>query len=111
MALASGHPQLDLSALRHQEHGSGLNRLVAMLREALPDIPATIVGQRFGLAFEQLIHALADREKLRQYAPDSIGFDSALFVSNLVDCIAGAMAAPVSAQTMAELHRIGKSAS
>lgn len=111
MALAIGHPQLDLNELWRQKYGSGLNRLVKMLQAALPDIPLAIVGQRFGLAFEQLIHSLADREKTRHSSQHSIEVDASLFVSNLVDCIAGAMAAPVSAQTQAELSRLRKSAS
>lgn len=108
MAQAMGHPQLDLEELWQQEHNDGLMRTINLLREALPDVPAPLLGQRFGLAFEQIIHSLADREKLRSSAKHRHSFevDSALFVSNLIDVIAGAMTAPVSDQTRQDLERI-----
>ena len=110
MAQAIGHPQLDLIELWRQDHNAGLTRTIELLRKALPDIPDAIIGQRFGLAFEQIVHSLADREKLRQSAKQSFEVNSALFVSNLVDCISGAMAAPVSAETRKELQRLTKKA-
>ncbi len=110
MAQATGHPQLDLRDIWQQQHATGLNHIVKLLQKALPGIPATIVGQRFGLAFEQLFHSLADREKLRHSSRHPVEVDSALFVSNLVDCIAGSMSAPVSAQTKKELDRLSRSA-
>jgi hypothetical protein len=110
MAQAIGHPQLDLIELWQQEHSGGLSRTIDLIRKALPDIPNAIVGQRFGLAFEQIVHSLADREKLRKSAKHSFEVNSALFVSNLVDCISGAMAAPVSPETSRELQRLSKKA-
>ncbi len=106
MAQAMGHPQLDLIELWQQEHNAGLTDTIGLLRAALPDVPPPLLGQRFGLAFEQIIHSLADREKLRRSSGRTFEIDSALFVSNLVDVIAGAMAAPVSAETRKELQRI-----
>ena len=105
MAQAMGHPQLNLLELWRQEHNEGLVRLVQMLREALPDIPEPLLSQRFGLAWEQIIHSLADREKLRRAAKKSFKVNSALFVNNLIDVIAGAMSADVSEQTRAELKQ------
>jgi AcrR family transcriptional regulator len=110
MAQAIGHPQLDLIELWQQENSGGLEMTLKLLRSALPDVPDPIFGQRFGLAFEQIVHSLADREKLRRSARNSFEVDAALFVSNLVDCISGAMAAPVSTQTKLELKRLQKSA-
>ena len=106
MAQAIGHPQLDLIALWRQEHSGGLARALELLQAALPDIPEPIFGQRFGLAFEQIVHSLADREKLRRTEKNTFEVDAALFVSNLVDCIAGAMAAPISAETQHEINRL-----
>jgi len=106
MAQAVGHPQLDLVELWQQEHSGGLAKVIALLREALPEIPFALLGQRFGLAFEQIVHSLADREKLRRSAENTFDVDSALFVNNLIDVIAGAMSAPVSEQTQRELDRI-----
>ena len=110
MAHAIGHPQLDLVELWRQEHSGGLARTLELLREALPDVPNPLFGQRFGLAFEQIVHSLADREKLRSSAKNTFEIDSPLFVSNLIDCIAGAMPAPVSAETKTELQRIAQHA-
>jgi len=106
MAQAIGHPQLDLIELWRQEHSGGLARALELLRAALPDIPDIVFGQRFGLAFEQIVHSLADREKLRKSTQKKFEVDSALFVSNLIDCIAGAMATPVSESTRGELNRL-----
>ncbi len=107
MAQAIGHPQLDLVELWKQEHSGGLSEAIRLLYEALPDIPEVLVGQRFGLAFEQIVHALADREKLRtarKTGPFEI--DAELFVQNLIDVITGSMSAPVSAQTLQALERL-----
>ena len=103
MAQAMGHPQLDLIELWQQEHSDGLELTLKYLRETLNDIPPVLFGQRFGLAFEQIIHSLADREKLRRSSGGTFQIDSALFVNNLIDSIAGAMAAPVSEKTREQL--------
>ena len=106
MAQAIGHPQLDLVTLSKQEHSSGLAQTLKLLRKALPDTPDLIFGQRFGLAFEQIIHSLSDREKLRRMPNNAFEIDASLFVSNLVDCISGAISAPVSEDTHKELKRL-----
>jgi AcrR family transcriptional regulator len=108
MAQAMGHPQLDLVKLWQQEHSGGLARTLELLRVALPHVPDPIFGQRFGLAFEQIVHSLADREKLRRSAGNSFEVDTPLFVSNLVDCVAGALAAPISKATQRELERLSR---
>lgn len=108
MAQAMGHPQLDLIELWKQEHSGGLAQALDLLRKTLHSVPDPLFGQRFGLAFEQIVHSLADREKLRRSAQSSFEVDAALFVNNLVDCISGAMAAPISAATQRELSRLSK---
>lgn len=108
MAQAIGHPQLDLIELWQQENSGGLKRILGLLHAALPDVPDPIFGQRFGLAFEQIIHSLADREKLRKTAKRTFKVDASMFVNNLVDCVTGAMAAPVSTHTRADLERLNK---
>jgi AcrR family transcriptional regulator len=105
MAQAIGHPQLDLAALWQQEHSDGLVRVLKLLQAALPHLQEPLFGQRFGLAFEQIIHSLADREKLRG---SDTGFKvhSDLFLSNLIDSIAGSMTAAISDQTLEQLKLI-----
>ena len=111
MAQAIGHPQLDLSKLQRQMHGEGLGKALTLLRAALPDVPDPIFGQRFGLSFEQIVHSLADRERLRESTTRNFAINSAVFISNLVDCVAGAMATPISPTTQAELEQISRNAS
>ena len=108
MAQAMGHPQLDLTKLWQQEHSDGMTRILELLRASLPNIPEPLFGQRFGLIFEQIVHSLADREKLRLSTPNTFAVDSTLFVSNLVDCITGAMAATISTNTRGELQRLAQ---
>lgn len=110
MAQAMGHPQLDLNKLWQQQNSEGFAKTLTLLRAALPHVPDPVFGQRFGLSFEQIIHSLADRERLRSTVRRNFAGNAALFVSNLVDCIAGAMAAPVSPTTQAELDRIERNA-
>jgi len=106
MAQAIGHPQLDLVELWQQEHSGGLAETIALLHKALDEtVPRPLVGQRFGLAFEQIVHSLADREKLRHSAANTFEVNAALFVNNLIDAVAGSMAAPVSAPTREALDR------
>lgn len=107
MAQAMGHPQLDLAELWKQEHSGGMVETITLLHEALDaTIPAPLVGQRFGLAFVQIIHSLADREKLRHSATAVFEIDTALFLNNLIDAVAGSMAAPVSATTQQALKKL-----
>ncbi len=106
MAQAIGHPQLDLIELWQQEYGEGLATTLQLLRAALPDLPEPLFGQRFGLVFEQIVHSLADREKLRRTTGGNFKVDSQLFVSNLVDVISGSMTAPVSAETRNALKKV-----
>ena len=106
MGQAIGHPQLDLVALWKQEHSGGLARALELLHTALPNVPDPLFGQRFGLSFELIVHSLADREKLRSSAKNTFEVDAALFVNNLIDCIAGAMSATVSKETQRELKRL-----
>ncbi len=107
MAQAIGHPQLDLLKLQTQEHSGGLADTINLLYEALPDIPKVLVGQRFGLALEQIVHGLADREKLRNAQKTGpFEIDAELFVQNLIDVITGSMSAPVSEPTQQALNRL-----
>jgi len=76
----------------------------AMLGAALPDVGTAIIGQRFGLMWELIIHSLADRERYREANP-ATEKDAGFFVANLIDTVAGAMCAPVSAETRAARPR------
>ncbi|MGI9308608.1 MAG: TetR/AcrR family transcriptional regulator [Gammaproteobacteria bacterium] len=110
LAQAMGHPQLDLTELWKNPHGEALGQALELLRSTLPKMDAALFGQRFGLTLEQIFHSLADRERLRTSSKKSFGVDSTVFVSNLVDFIAGALAADVSDMTKQELKRATRSA-
>lgn len=103
MAQVMGHPRISLIDLWNSRFAEGLSRVINLLRAALPDVPPTIIGQRFGLMWEQTVHALADRERLTAgEAPgDMIQLD--VWVNNLIDTVAGGLSAPVSTDTQSAL--------
>ena len=108
LAQATSHPADYIRDLSGSTHGSGLQRLLDLIRDHMPDLPAAIIGQRFGLALDHTIHALADFERL---VPGGLPSDQpmlALFVSNLTDVIAGGLQAPISPATQSELARLLK---
>lgn len=103
LAQMIGHPQSSLDDLWGSRFAEGATSAIRLLRRALPNVPETLLGQRFGLMWEQAIHALADREKLSRGATGGRAgrrtISPALFVSNLCDMIAGGLAAGVSPET------------
>ena len=108
LAQIVGHPKIDVSELWSQSIASGLTEALNLLKAANPDVPAILLGQRFGLMWEQTIHALSDREHLRALSTGGEATDLVLFVSNLVDMIAGGLSAPVSETTQRELQTYQK---
>ena len=108
MAQVVGHPQISLTEIWSSPFGSGLARVIEHLRIALPDLPSPILGQRFGLMWEQAIHALADRERLSSGEQGSRLVARDVFVSNLVDTVAGGLGAPISEATRAALEKADK---
>jgi len=103
LAQLIGHPQFNVVDLWSEPHVEGLSRALQLLKKALPEVPDELIGQRFGLMWEQTIHALSDRENLRKLARNRDTVDLVVFVSNLVDTVAGGLAAPVSGATKREL--------
>jgi AcrR family transcriptional regulator len=102
LAQVIGHPQLRLDKLWSSRHADGLSRIVSHMRSALPQLPARIVSLRIGLMWEQIIHALADQDLLRENAGQA---GQALFLNNLIDVVASGLMAPVGAATARELKR------
>ncbi|MDJ0927166.1 MAG: TetR/AcrR family transcriptional regulator [Gammaproteobacteria bacterium] len=103
MAQVIGHPQISLVEIWNSRFAEGLARVIELLRAALPEVPAEILGQRFGLMWEQTIHALADRERLSEGGNTRRMVEPELFVSNLIDTVAGGLSAPVSPKTRNQL--------
>jgi len=104
-AQALGHPRLDFFSLWRSDYSEGLRRIHKLLKAALPDVPEILVGQRFGMIIELIIHSLADREIFRLGAEKSDDFNAAAFVNNLVDTSTGAMTAPLSSKTQLAIDR------
>jgi AcrR family transcriptional regulator len=105
LAQVIGHPQLRLDNLWTSRHADGLSRIVSHMRSALPQLPAGISSLRIGLMWEQIIHALADQDLLRQNAGQA---SQGLFISNLIDVVASGLMAPMGAATARELKRATK---
>lgn len=105
MAQAVSSPNDYVSKLSESPNAEALLDIAARLRQLLSPMPEEIFVQRFGLMIDQTIHALADREKLspKPFSPNNESL--ALFVSNLIDSLAGAFEAPVSAETSLEIKR------
>lgn len=106
-AQAIGHPRYHL-LVRGRDHGEGLNEVLALLRTSLPAVPAEILDQRFGMALRQVFHELADFQHVHGGRRAASSPDLSLFISNLVDSVAGLFSAPLSATTRQELRRIGR---
>lgn len=105
LAQAVGHPQTDTNKFSQNLLADAAAGAFQHLRRAVPSIPVEILGQRFGLMWEMIIHSLADRERDSELSARSQHVDRNLFISNLIDTAAGALVAPVSASTAADLQR------
>jgi len=106
MAQVIGHPRYYRLA-RGREHGEGLAEVLTLLRAIPSAIPADILNQRFGMAMRQIIHELADYQQV-YYTRQTAGKPAtSLFISNLIDSVAGLLSAPLSAATRWEHQRNG----
>jgi AcrR family transcriptional regulator len=89
------------------EHGASaalLRRIYADLRRLANAIPEPLFSERLRLLVGGIIHALADRERLRakgNAGPFVLGH--AAFVNNLIDAGIGILTAPPSPATLAHL--------
>ncbi len=102
-----GHPKMNLVGMWRGQFGSSIGQVYYGIRRVLPDVPDEVFGPRFGLAWVLAIDALADRERLQGGEAPLVNHAlPVLFVSNLVDCIAGMLAAPASAATLAEIREL-----
>lgn len=102
-----GHPRLVLQQVWENDLATGMSRVSQLMNEALPDIPPSLISQRFGLMWEQAIHALADQERLTAGSRRAPAVGQDLFVSNLIDTISGGLMAPVSEQTRKSMKKTG----
>lgn len=107
LAQILSHPMMDLMTMWRSQFSESVGQLYYNLRTAVPDVPDEVFGPRFGLMWVMAVNALADREKLRRSASGVTNHTlPVLFVSNLVDTLAGMISAPASAATRAEISEL-----
>jgi AcrR family transcriptional regulator len=107
------NPSLDLIRMWRSHLSESVGQIYQNLRGVLPEIPEEIAGMRFGLMWVAMINTLADRQRLTMIREDEPGVSRALpvlFVSNVVDMLCGAAAAPVSMETQAEIRNLRSAA-
>lgn len=107
------NPSLDLIRMWRSHLSESVGQIYQNLRGVLPEIPEEIAGMRFGLMWVAMINTLADRQRLTMTKDDEPGVSRALpvlFVSNVVDMLCGAAAAPVSTETQAEIRNLRSAA-
>lgn len=105
LSQAISHPQTDTNKYSENILADAASSAFNQLKRAVPDIPAPILGQRFGLMWEMILHSLADRERDSELRARSHHIDQDLFINNLIDTATGALVAPVDASTAMELRR------
>jgi AcrR family transcriptional regulator len=105
LAVVCNNREFNVDELWNRPHASSYQRIAAGLRKLLPDLPAPIFSQRFGMAMLQSIYAIAEQERLEAAGKTQMTARSPLFVSNLIDVLEAIFSAPLSAETRHELNQ------
>lgn len=101
------HPMMNLVSMWRSQFGESIGQVYYGLRTALADVPDEVFGPRFGLMWVLAVNALADRERLNTRAAGMVNHTlPVLYVSNLVDSLAGMISAPASEETHAEIREL-----
>jgi AcrR family transcriptional regulator len=90
--------------IEHGESAALLRRIYGDLRRLGATLPEALFSERLRLIVGGIIHALADRERLRSKGdagPFVLPHDA--FIDNLIDASSGILTAPPSAATLASL--------
>jgi AcrR family transcriptional regulator len=104
LAAAQIHPDIDLTAHASEEAQRGFRRIYAKLEGALPQLPPAVLRQRYLTSIALITFSLADFERIKtRKVRESRRFDMSRAIDNLIDMIAGALAAPVSNQVRSRL--------
>ena len=104
LAAAQMHPDIALLDHASEEAQSGFRRAYALLERVLPRLPPAVLRQRYLTSIALITFSLADFERIKaRKARQSRGFDMPRAIENLIDMIAGALAAPVSDQVRVRL--------
>lgn len=103
------NPALNLVSMWRSHLSESVGQIYQDMRGVLPEIPEEMAGMRFGLMWVAMINTLADRQRLMAMKEDEAAVSRTLpvlFVCNLVDMLCGAAAAPLSAETEAEIREL-----
>ena len=95
-----GHPQGSARKYFDATLTGAASEIYDLIASTVPEIGPRILGERFGLMWEMVIHSLADRERYLHDAQSGIGAGDA-FINNLIDMVTGGLTAPVSPETSA----------
>lgn len=109
LAQVFGHPALDLRTMMKGQFSRTVGEVYRLLHGALPGIPDEVFGPRFGLMWELVINALADRTRLMAVAADSGRLQltlPVLFVCNVADSAEALISATPSEATLRELEAV-----
>jgi AcrR family transcriptional regulator len=110
LAAAQNHPELDLAAQGREDLLRGFRRVYAMLDRTLPQIPPALLRQRYLTSVALITFSLADFERIQvRRVRQSRLFDMSRAVENLIDMVAGALAAPISDQVRRRMKIPGDS--
>jgi AcrR family transcriptional regulator len=91
------HRGYDLIELGKKASSHGLSRIRRLIGKQVTHVPDSVLRQRFIMAVSQLVHALAEFERINSRRRNSRQpFDVARAVENLIDMTTGAIAADVS---------------
>jgi len=90
--------------IEHGESAALLRRVYADIRLLVANLPEAIFIERLRLMVGGIIHALADRERLRSKGnAGPFALTQAAFLNNLIDASIGILTAPPSPATLAHL--------
>lgn len=105
LAAAQVHPEVDLAGSTREEEDRGFRRVYEQLQRALPHVPELLLRQRYLAGVSFVMFSLADYERMAtRRSKDKRGFDLQRAIENLIDMVAGSIAAPVSSQVLARLQ-------
>jgi AcrR family transcriptional regulator len=99
------HPEFDAVEIGKTASLIGLRRVYMLIGKQLHHLPDAVLRQRFNMAMSQVVHVLAEFERLRLRRRGSRrSFDVERAVENLIDMTAGALAATVSDEVARRLE-------
>ncbi|RCW63621.1 TetR/AcrR family transcriptional regulator [Pseudorhodoferax soli] len=104
LAAVQLHPDIELSAATADDIDRGFRRVYQYMGPALPELPETLLRQRYLSAISYLFFSLADFERVSaRRSRKNRGFDMQRAIENLIDMLTGALTAPVSTQVRQRL--------